>query len=255
MSGVLPEFVTFANDLADIAASIIRPLFRKQVPIDIKTDESPVTIADRNTESAMREAIMQRYPDHGIWGEEFGWHNKDAKYCWVLDPIDGTKSFIAGIATFGTLISLCRLGIPVLGVIDQPIQKERWIGDSVQSFFNGTACKVRPCGTIALATFSTTSPYLFGKHKPLFEKIHEQARYTIFGHDCYAYAQLAGGNIDLVIEVGLKPHDFCALRCVIEGAGGIMTDWKGNPLSLASAGDVIAAGDKRVHEEVLRYSA
>lgn len=251
MSSVLPEFIAFAHELADSAGGIIRPLFRTPVAVDSKADASPVTIADRNAEHAMREAIMQRYPDHGIWGEEFGWHNKDAKYCWVLDPVDGTKSFIAGIATFGTLISLTRLGVPVLGLIDQPIQQERWVGHSRGSSLNGQPCSTRPCDALANAVFSTTSPYLFGDNGQVCETIRQKARYTVFGHDCYAYAQLASGRIDLVVEVGLKPHDFCALRPVIENAGGIMTDWEGKPLTLASDGKVIAAGDKMVHAEVL----
>ncbi len=251
MSAVLPEFISFANELADIAGSIIRPLFRTPVAIDTKADASPVTIADRNAETAMREAIMRRYPDHGIWGEEFGQHNMDAKYCWVLDPVDGTKSFISGITTFGTLISLTRLGVPVLGVIDQPIQKERWVGHEGGTTLNGLAVKVRECESVTKATFSSTSPYLFGGHERVCEALRTRAAYTVFGYDCYAYAQLASGHIDLVVECGLKPHDFCALRAVVEGAGGIMTDWQGNPLTLASDGKVVAAGDKRMHEQAL----
>lgn len=251
MSAVLPEFVSFANELADIAGTIIRPLFRTPVTIDTKADESPVTIADRHAETAMRNAIMKRYPDHGIWGEEFGQHNMDAKYCWVLDPVDGTKSFISGITTFGTLISLTRLGVPVLGVIDQPILKERWVGQESGTTLNGLAVKARDCGSMDKATFSTTSPYLFSGHERVCEALRTKAAYTVFGYDCYAYAQLASGHIDLVVECGLKPHDFCAIRPVIEGAGGIMTDWEGNPLTLASDGKVIAAGSKKVHEMAL----
>lgn len=252
MSAVLPEFVSFANELADIAGTIIRPLFRTPVTIDTKADESPVTIADRHAETAMRNAIMKRYPDHGIWGEEFGQHNMDAKYCWVLDPVDGTKSFISGITTFGTLISLTRLGVPVLGVIDQPILKERWVGQESGTTLNGLAIKTRECDSVSKATFSTTSPYLFRGHEKVCEALRTKAAYTVFGYDCYAYAQLASGHIDLVVECGLKPHDFCAIRPVVEGAGGIMTDWKGAPLTLASDGKVIAAGSKKVHDEALK---
>lgn len=253
MSAVLPEFISFANELADIAGNIIRPLFRTPVTVDSKADESPVTVADRNAEAAMREMIIKRYPDHGIWGEEFGWLNQEAKYCWVLDPVDGTKSFISGFPTFGTLISLTRMGVPVLGVIDQPILRERWVGHAGGTTLNGIAIKVRDCDSLTKATFSTTSPYLFGGHEHVCEALRTKAAYTVFGYDCYAYALLASGHIDLVVECGLKPHDFCALRPVIEGAGGIMTDWKGSPLTLASDGKVIAAGSKKVHDEALQF--
>lgn len=252
MSDILPEFRSFALQLADIAGSIIRPLFRTHMQVDMKADESPVTIADRDAEKAMRDAISQRYPDHGIWGEEFGWHNKDSKYCWVLDPVDGTKSFIAGFPTFGTLISITRLGVPVLGIIDQPIARERWMGISSGTTLNDLTCKTRPCPELKHAVLSTTSPYLFAESSPAFERLRTQVQHTVYGYDCYAYAQLASGHIDLVVETGLKPHDFCALRPVVEGAGGIMTDWQGNPLTLASDGKVIAAGDSRLHEAALK---
>jgi inositol-phosphate phosphatase/L-galactose 1-phosphate phosphatase/histidinol-phosphatase len=296
MSAVLPEFIAFAHTLADAAGDILRPLFRQRVEVEAKGDSSPVTLADREAERCMREAILARYPDHGVWGEEWGRHLPDAKYCWTLDPIDGTKSFISGFPTFNTLISLTRLGVPVLGLIDQPVTHERWLGVSgMPSTFTSnvgvilqrhsgvsrnpeptgrdpgqplnqplnkiglddvelrsTPMRTRACASLADATLSTTSPYLFddaGKH--LFSKLKDTARFTVYGYDSYAYAQLACGHIDLVMESGLKPHDFCALRTVIEGAGGTITDWQGKPLTLASDGNVIAAGDKRVHAQVL----
>lgn len=252
MSSVLPEFVEFAQRLADIASDVIRPLFGTMLTVDTKEDESPVTKADRNAELAMREAIMNRYPDHGIWGEEFGRHNADAKYCWVLDPVDGTRAFIANRPTFGTLIALTRLGVPVLGIINQPIKYERWVGHAAGTTLNGSRCNTRNCAALADAVLSTTSADLFDEgEKPLFEAVRIQAKETVYGMDCYAYAQLATGTIDLVVEAGLKPHDFCALRCVVEGAGGVITDWQGKPLTLASDGRVIAAGNKRVHEQAL----
>ncbi len=246
-------FLEFANSLADAAREIIAPLFRTPFAVDAKTDNSPVTIADRKAEQKMREMIMQKYPEHGICGEEFGRYNEDAEYCWVLDPIDGTKSFIAGLPTFGTLISLVKNGVPVLGLIDQPINKERWIGGKgIASTFNGKLIKTRPCPKLELATISTTSSYLFTEHeKEKFKKVQKAARYIIYGYDCYAYAQLASGFIDVVIESGLKPHDFCALAAVIENAGGAMTDWEGKPLTLKSDGRVIAAGDRKLHKEIL----
>lgn len=251
----LPEFYSFAEVLADIAGDVIRPLFRTAVPVDIKQDESPVTIADRNAELAMREAIKKQYPDHGIWGEEFGRYNESAKYCWVLDPVDGTKSFIAGFPTFGVLISLVRLGVPVLGVIDQPITRERWISMEHKTLFNKSPCHTRSCNKLSNAVISTTSPHLLGDGLAAFERVRSAARQTIYGYDCYAYAQLASGHIDAVIEVGLKPHDFCALRPVVEGAGGIITDWQGNPLTLQSDGKIVAAGDPALHHELLKALA
>jgi inositol-phosphate phosphatase/L-galactose 1-phosphate phosphatase/histidinol-phosphatase len=241
---LLPEFTEFAHKLADASGAIIRPLFRKPITIDVKADNSPVTIADREAERVMREMVEKRYPDHGIWGEEFGKHQPDAKYLWVLDPVDGTRSFIAGIPAFG---------VPVLGLIDQPINRERWIGQTGgTAAFNGAPANTRPCSDLKHAILSTTSPDLFSEEeKAKFTQIQAQCHHTMYGYDCYAYAQLASGFIDVVIESGLKPYDFCALRPVVEAAGGIMTDWEGKPLTLASDGRVIAAGDKRTYQQAL----
>lgn len=251
---VLPEFIDFAQLLANRAGEIIRPLFRQNIAVESKPDNSPVTIADREAERVMREMIIQHYPDHGIWGEEFGRYQPEAKYCWILDPVDGTRAFIAGTATFGTLISLVRMGIPIMGIIDQPITKERWIGGkSIASTLNEKRITTRACGQLNMATLSTTSADLFNdEDKTKFHHIGNQVREVMYGLDCYAYAKLASGMVDIVIESGLKPHDFCALRPVIESARGIITDWNGKPLTLASDGHVIAAGDKRIHEEALK---
>jgi len=248
-----PEFVEFAELLADAARNIIKPLFRTQIAVDAKQDQSPVTLADRNAETAMRELIMQKYPHHGILGEEFGEYQANAEYIWVLDPVDGTKSFMSGIPTFGTLISLLKNGKPILGIIDQAINNERWLGGKeLSSSLNGKTIATRPCPTLELATISTTSPYLFSEQdQAKFADISRQARYTIYGHDCYAYAMLASGFIDVVIESGLKPHDFCALEPIITNAGGIMTDWQGNKLDIKSNGNVIACGDKHLHKYLL----
>jgi inositol-phosphate phosphatase/L-galactose 1-phosphate phosphatase/histidinol-phosphatase len=251
---LLPEFSAFAHELADTAGAVIRPYFRQKLEVEAKGDASPVTVADREAEQALRGMIATRYPDHGIWGEEFGPERMDAKYVWVLDPIDGTKSFMAGVPVFGTLISLARLGVPVLGVIDQPILSERWIGVAGQgTLFNGKPVTTRLCPALPDATLATTSPYLFADdERAAFERVRRQARYTLYGYDCYAYAQLAGGFIDAVVESGLKPHDFCALRPVVEGAGGVVTDWEGKALTLASTGRVVAAGDAALHMQVLQ---
>ena len=247
------ELIHFANQLADAAGLVIRPLFRTRIEVDIKPDKSPVTIADRDAERMMREMIMTTYPTHGIWGEEFGKHNIDAEYCWVLDPVDGTKSFIAGFPLFGTLISLLKNGKPIIGIIDQPINNERWLARAGgNSTLNGKEIHVRSCPDLARATISTTSPHLFNDvDKAKFEEIRKSARYAIYGHDCYAYGQVACGFVDVVMETGLKPHDFCALAPVVKNAGGMMTDWQGRELNLNSDGRVIACGDKKLHAKLV----
>ncbi len=250
----LAELLSFAHRLADETGAAICPLFRTPVTVDIKPDKSPVTLADREAERVMCAMIMQHYPQHGIIGEESGAYQPEAEVLWVLDPVDGTKSFLAGFPTFTTLISVVVSGVPVLGVINQPVTHERWVAASgVVATYNGKPLRTRTCPALATATLSTTSPHLFSAaDAPLFDHVRRQAHQTLYGYDGYAYAQLASGFVDVIIESGLKPYDFCALRPVIEGAGGVITDWSGNVLTFASDGRVIAAGDKRTHQEVLR---
>ena len=237
--------LAFAAELADAAGAIVRPYFRTALAVDDKADESPVTIADREAEATLRRLIEARFPQHGIIGEEHGTVRGDAELVWVLDPIDGTKSFISGIPLFGTLIALTERGTPILGVIDQPISGERWIGArGRQSTLNGAPIKTRACRDLAKATLFATSPDIFARDDlGRFERVKGTVKLARFGGDCYAYGLLAAGFIDLVVEAGLKPYDFCALVPVIEGAGGRMTDWEGRPLRLGSGNRVIAAGD------------
>jgi histidinol phosphatase-like enzyme (inositol monophosphatase family) len=233
-----------AEQLAEMAGAIARRYFRQPIAIEDKPDRTPVTVADREAETAMRAAIEARFPADGILGEEYGPVRVDAARVWVLDPIDGTKSFIAGIPLFGTLIALVENGAPVLGVIDQPILRERWVGAAGQpSRRNGVPIRTRACAELAAATLYATSPDMFGADRAAFERLKGAVKATRFGADCYAYAQLASGFIDLVVEADLKPYDYCALVPVIEGAGGIITDWQGRPLGLTSDGRVVAAGD------------
>ena len=205
----------------------------------------------------MRRLIAARFPDHGIIGEEFGREREDAEFVWVLDPIDGTKSFISGVPLFGTLIALARRGRPIVGVINQPISRERWIGAAGQpTLFNGAPINVRPCESLGAATLFATSPDMFvGDDKPAFGRVAEAAKLVRFGADCYAYGLVALGFIDLVIEASLKPYDFSAMLPVVEGAGGVASDWRGAPLTIASDGRVVIAGDRRVHEAALRLLA
>jgi len=243
-----PAYLALANKLADAAAAVIRPYFRKNVAVDDKADQSPVTIADREAEAVMRRLIGETFPDHGIFGEEHGQERTDAEYVWVLDPIDGTKSFISGMPVFGTLIALAHRGRPILGIIDQPISGERWVGaQGHPSTLNGTRITTRACGDLAQATLFSTSPDLFpGEKLTAFDRLRTSVKLTRYGADCYAYGLLSAGFIDLVVEDSLKPYDYCALAAIIEGAGGVATDWDGRPLGLDSPGHVVACGDPRL---------
>lgn len=248
------HLVTLAERLADSAAAVVRRYFRTPVAVDDKADQSPVTVADREAERAIRGILEAERPDDGIFGEEFGTKNLDAEFVWVIDPIDGTKSFITGRPIFGTLIALLHRGRPVLGIIDQPIVADRWIGAAGRpTTHNGQPARVRACaGGLAAATLGTTSPDLFPRTDiDGFRRVAGGVKVAVYGGDCYSYGLLASGYLDLVVESGLKLYDFAALVPVVTGAGGLMTDWKGNPLGAGSNGRVVAAGDARTHRETL----
>jgi histidinol phosphatase-like enzyme (inositol monophosphatase family) len=245
----MQDFIELATKLADEAGNIIRPYFRAGVDVDHKSDESPVTIADRAVEKRLRKMIEASRPDDGIIGEEFGIKDSQNQYEWVLDPIDGTKSFIAGRPTFGTLIALCENSVPILGVIDQPISQERWIGIKGQpTTFNGTPIKTKPCSDLNIVRLSSTSPRMM---PDLWQKLSNATDFFIWGGDCYSYGLLASGFIDAVIEKELSTYDYAALPPIIEGAGGHMCDWEGNPLTTKSDGRVLALGDMSLKEEIL----
>ena len=249
----IDTFLAFALRLADAAGEVIRPYFRKPLAIRDKADLTPVTAADREAEETMRALIEARFPKHGIVGEELGRVREDAEFVWVLDPIDGTKSFISGVPLFGTLIALTRGRRPILGIIDQPISRERWVGASGrQATLNGAAIRCRPCPNLAAATLFATTPDMFkGDDAASFARISAAVKLTRFGADCYAYGLLAAGFIDLVLEASLKPYDFCAMVPIVEGAGGVATDWRGGSLHLASDGRILVAGDSRTHDAAL----
>jgi inositol-phosphate phosphatase/L-galactose 1-phosphate phosphatase/histidinol-phosphatase len=248
------DFVALAHSLADAARPIAARYFRTPVPVDDKSDLSPVTIADREAETAMRAILGARVPEHGVYGEEHGVERGDAEWLWVLDPIDGTRAFITGLPIFGTLIALLHRGVPVLGVIDQPILKERWLGVAGQpSTFNGRPISVRACPTLDRAYMYSTSPIMFsGDVSRKHEALSHAVKLFRWGGDCYAYGLLASGHVDLVVENSLKLYDFAALAPVIAGAGGLITDWQGKPLDLNSDGSVLAAGDAKVHQAAAR---
>jgi inositol-phosphate phosphatase / L-galactose 1-phosphate phosphatase / histidinol-phosphatase len=248
-AAVSPARRGVAEELADAAGAVIRPYFRQKIAVADKADASPVTIADREAEQAMRALIEARFPADGIFGEEFGTIREDAEFVWVLDPIDGTKSFISGIPLFGTLIALLHRGRPVLGIIDQPISHERWRGVAGEaSTHNGNPIRARACPDLAAATLFATAPDMFrGEDANAFTRLKARVKLTRHGGDCYAYGLVASGFIDCVVEASLKPYDYCAMVPIIEGAGGVFTDWQGQPLGLHSDGRVLAAGDRRVH--------
>ncbi|MDB5407988.1 MAG: histidinol-phosphatase [Rhodospirillales bacterium] len=249
----LADQLALADSLADAAGAVIRRYFRSKIAVDDKADASPVTIADREAEAAMRRLIEARVPAHGILGEEYGEARIGADWVWVLDPIDGTKSFISGVPLFGTLIALLHQGVPVLGVIDQPISGERWRGSAgAPTTLNGAPIRTRPCGDIATASLFATAPDMFaGSDAVAFRRLQSRVKLSRFGSDCYAYGLVAAGFIDCVVEACLKPYDYCAMGPIIEGAGGKTSDWQGKPLGLASDGRVVCAGDPALHETIL----
>ncbi len=247
------SLISLAHELAEAAGQVVRRYFRTPVGVDVKPDQSPVTIADRETEAVMRDLLAKRRPQDGIYGEEHGQERTDAEYVWVLDPIDGTRAFITGMPIFGILIGLLHHGRPVLGIIDQPILRERWLGVSGQGTrFNGQPVRTRACPSIDKAFLYSTAPDMFkGEDAARYEQLRSKVRQPRFGGDCYAYGLVALGLADLVVEAELKPYDYCAVVPVIEGAGGTMTDWQGKALDLASDGRVVAAGDKAAHAQAL----
>ena len=254
-----PADVELAERLADAAGAAIRPFFRAKFDSETKADASPVTEVDRAAETAMRRIIEAEYPRDGIIGEEYGTKQGSTGRTWVLDPIDGTVSFMAGRPIFGTLVALVEEGWPVIGVIDQPIGRERWVGVVGRpTLFNGTPVATRRCPDLAQTVLATTSPNLFSDNEAvqflaLASKVAR--RRIIYGGDCYNYGLVASGHVDLVVESGLKLHDFAALVPVVEGAGGTMCDWAGDPLNADSTGDVVALGDPARLEDVVEALA
>lgn len=263
MRAIDPETVAFAHRLADAAGEAIRPYFRKPIAVADKGAArgaafDPVTAADRGAEEALRAIIRRERPEDGILGEEFGETPGTSGRRWVLDPVDGTRAFIVGHHMWGTLIALEEGGERVLGIIDQPVLRERFIGypgkAEVSSPDGTVPLKTRECANVSEAVVTTTHPwsYFTQEKREAFERVARPARMSRFGGDCYGYALLAAGYSDLVIEAGLKPWDVAALVPVIENAGGIVTDWRGAPLGDAEVYNLIAAGDARAHAEAVK---
>ena len=246
------DLVTLATSLVDASGAVIRGYFRTSFVVDDKADQSPVTIADQESEATIR-AILRRFrPQDGIIGEEAGTERGDARFVWVIDPIDGTKSFVVGRPIFGTIIGLLDRGVPVLGVIDQPITGDRWVGGlGHPTQMNGRPVRVRPCPALADAIVATTAPEMLGIGRPAFDDMVSDARMCVYGGDCYSYGLLASGFLDAVVECGLKLYDWCGLVPVITGAGGIATDWQGRPLAPGCDGSIVASGDPTLHRQIL----
>ena len=254
-----PADIDLAERLADAAGAAIRPFFRANFTTETKADASPVTEADRAAEAAMRRIIEAEYPRDGIIGEEYGLKDSATGRSWVLDPIDGTVSFMAGRPIFGTLVALVEGGWPVIGVIDQPVARERWVGAVGRpTLFNGKPAATRRCTALDTSVMATSSPHYFtddeaARYLSVASKLSRRG--LIYGGDCYNYGLVASGHIDVVVEAGLKLHDFAALVPVVEGAGGTMCDWAGDPLNADSAGNVIALGDPARLEDVIEALA
>jgi len=258
MQTVPSDLIDLAKRAAHLSRPILRRHFRAKLNVIRKGDESPVTSADREAEAAIRNLLAREVPDHGIIGEEHGSERKDADYVWVLDPLDGTRAFVVGKPTFGTLIALAHKGRPVLGLIDMPLLGEQWVGAAGHATtWNGEPARTRACARLADAWINTTSPEMFrpGRQADGFERVRAASAGCNYGGDCYGYGLVASGCLDLTIEASMQSYDFMALVPVVEGAGGRITDWAGDPLGLAGDGTVLAAGDARVHAEAVALLA
>ncbi|MDX2272875.1 MAG: histidinol-phosphatase [Cyanobacteriota bacterium] len=255
-SGLDAQLIPLALDLADAAGEVIRPLFRGELHAEYKPAASPiVTIADRQAEQRMRQILSERVPHHGVIGEEFGRKEADSPYTWVLDPLDGTIGFSTGKPLFGTLIALLLEDQPILGIIDQPIWRERWLGIRGRvTTYNGQPVQSKANRDLRKAYLSTTSPDLFATpdQKRYLHQLRQVVSVTSFGGDCYQYGLLALGCLDVILERSLALYDFAALIPVIEGAGGVITDWQGSPLHQGSPGEVLATANPQLHQQVLQ---
>ncbi len=249
------QYIAFASHLADLARPIAQRYFRSDLKVTTKPDATPVTLADMEIETRIREEIARVYPAHGVLGEEHDATNLDAEWVWVIDPIDGTKAFTCGKPQFGTLIALTHQGEPMIGVIDQPILDERWIGVKGRgATFNGRAARVSSARKpLADTIILMTTPDMFDRAEDrlLFDRLKASSKGVYYGGDCYNYALLASGHVDLVIEMRLKTVDFAALVNPIVEAGGVACDWAGRSLHVASDGTIIAAANQALADEVL----
>ncbi len=256
-----PDDIAFIHRLADAAGQVIRPYFRQKIDVIDKGAAmfDPVTAADKKGEEAIRALIEAERPEDGVLGEEFPEKEGSSGRVWVVDPVDGTRAFITGQTQWGTLIALNDAGLPTIGVLDQPVLRERFIGANNEAKLHSpdgvTKLATRPCGSLREAVLMTTHPwnYFDASEQEAFRHLADTALLSRFGGDCYAYGLLAMGFVDLVVEARLKPWDIQALIPIVEGAGGVITDWRGGPCT--DGGRVVAAGDARVHAAALKFLA
>jgi myo-inositol-1(or 4)-monophosphatase len=248
----LAPYRAFLLELAQQSGDFIRPLFGSAgLAVETKSDQSPVTQADRGAEELMRAAIARKFPTHGIVGEEFGPERADAEFVWVLDPIDGTKSFITGVPLWGTLIALLHRGEAVLGCIHQPVLRQLMVGDGQTTVLNGQPMRSRPVGRLEDATLLTSDPLNPAKYQDgaVYAALAQRAKLVRTWGDCYGYLLVAGGWADVMLDPIMNPWDIAALVPIIRGAGGVITDWQGkDPLR---GNSIVAAGSSALHREVL----
>lgn len=251
------EWLRFAHTLADAAHALLAPEASARFEVRAKSVGGPVTSLDAQIEARLREMIRQRYPHHGILGEEGGAHTLDAEAVWLIDPIDGTAPFIAGVPVFGTLIALAWQGVPVIGVMHLPVTNQRYVGAAGRaSTLNGTPIRTRACANLHDAVLTTSNPdFLGASERPVLDALREPTSWRFWGACCTSYGLIASGGADLAIDAGLEIYDYAAFRPLIEGAGGVITDWQGRAITLASGSQVLAAGDAARHGEALALIA
>lgn len=241
-----------AHSMADTARSLASKYFRQIGGYDLKADSSPVTVADRDIELSLRQAIAAYFPGHGVYGEEFG-AEITSDEIWVIDPIDGTKSFVTGVPLFGSLIAFVEADVARIGVVEIPVLQERWSALAGQgTTLNGTACRTSGCTRLSEARILTTSPDAYDADETLaYDRLSKAARLRRFGGDCYEYGLLASGHIDLLAEASVQPYDYMAAVPVIEGAGGVISDWEGRPLTIRSGSRFVASATRELHDQAL----
>lgn len=249
----LDAWLAFAHELADAAHALLAPAAALRPEVEVKADRSFVTALDAQIETRLRDMIAARYPHHGILGEEQGARHAEAECVWVLDPIDGTAPFVAGVPVFGTLIALAVGGVPVLGVMHLPVTKQRYVGVAGRaSTLAGQVLRTRACAELRHAILTTSNPDFFNPgERPALVALRQRTAWRIYGGCCMSYGLLAAGRTDVAIDTGLKPYDYAPFRPLIEGAGGVITDWQGHPITLASGPQILAAGDAGRHAEAL----
>ena len=250
----LSEWLAFAGQLADAAHELLAPAANLRPDVQVKPDRSFVTALDAQIELRLRELIAQRYPSHGVLGEEHGASGTQSDVVWVLDPIDGTAPFIAGVPVFGTLISLAVEGQPLIGVMHLPVTQQRWQGVAGRTTtLNGSAVRTRPCASLGQAILTSSNPDFFSPgERPALDALRGQTAWRIYGGCCMSYGLLAAGRTDVALDTSFKVWDYAPFRPIVEGAGGRITDWQGRPLTLASGAQVLAAGDAARHDDARR---